>query len=142
MRLLSSMALAAALLADQGCGPAARAAARPSTPPPAGVSPAGSDRPAELRIRELKVDAEKTVRIKGVISSIVGIRAMPATVVFKITDSTETITVVINEQVRLREGATIELVGKYKEVPSPTHSGAGEPPREAVFVVERYLDGQ
>jgi hypothetical protein len=135
------MVLAAAVVLTQlACGPAPRPAPKPGIPPPASVR--APDRPAELRIRELTVDPAKTVRIKGVISSIVGIRAMPATVIFKITDSTETITVVINEQVRLREGATIELVGKYKEVPSPSHSGAGEPPREAVFVVERYLDGQ
>jgi hypothetical protein len=95
----------------------------------------------ELRISELPtVDPARTVRIRGVITSIVGIRMVPATIVFKISDSTETVTVVINERVNLREGTKIELVGRYKEVPSPTHAGPGEPPRVAVFVVDRYLD--
>ncbi len=108
----------------------------PPQPPPV----ASPDRPVDLRIRELVVDPGKTVRIRGIVSSIVGIRLVPPKVIFKITDSVETITVLINEQITLKEGMRIELIGKYKEIPSPAHSGAGEPPREAVFVVERYLD--
>jgi hypothetical protein len=99
-----------------------------------------TNRPVELRISDLTVDPEKTVRISGTIASIEAMRLVPPKVIFKITDSTETITVLINEQVTLKEGMRIELVGRYKNIPSPSHSGPGEPPREAIFVVERFID--
>ena len=95
-----------------------------------------------LRISDLQVDPAKTVHIRGVISSILGIHKVPAKVVFRISDSTETITVVINEQRELKEGTRVELVGRYKQLPSPTHRGPGEPPREAVFEVERFLESR
>jgi hypothetical protein len=127
-----------------GGGPAARPPQ--VTPPPAAEQKAppvlddGSTVPVTLRIKQLQVDPAKSVRIRGVISSILGVRMVPAMVIFKISDSSETITVVLNEQVQLKEGTEVELVGRYKELPSPLHNGPGEPPREAVFEVERFLD--
>ncbi len=129
-----------------GCGPPAKPPqSNPSASGSAGnVNPAAAPRdgtvPVTLKIKELHVDPAKSVRIRGVITSILGIRMVPAKVIFKISDSSETITVVINEQVQLKEGTQVELVGRYKELPSPMHTGPGEPPREAVFEVERFLD--
>lgn len=127
-----------------GCGPSARPLQPiPPRPAPHKAPPSldgGNTVPVTLKIKQLQVDPAKSVRIRGVISSILGIRVVPARVVFKISDSSETITVVINEQVRLREGTEVELVGRYKELPSPIHDGPGEPPRQAVFEVERFLN--
>ncbi len=138
---LRSTAMVLALAACHGSG----SAGPPPAPPPA-TQPAAKDgtRPLELKISDLVKDVDivpaKTVRIRGTVSSIVGIRMVPAKVVFKISDSRETLTVVINERVTLKEGTRVELVGRYKKMPSPTHTGPGEPPWEAVFEVERYLD--
>jgi hypothetical protein len=134
-----------------GCGPRATdppprsahsqgtagSAAAAGTPTASEVSP---DKPVELRISALTVDPGKTVRIRGTIASVLGIRLVPPKVIFKVSDSTEMVTVVINEQVTLKEGARIELVGKYRNVASPMYTGPGEAPKEAVFVVERFLD--
>lgn len=99
----------------------------------------GPTGPLELRISELEVNPDRTVRIVGIITAIDGIRLVPPKVIFRVSDSDETITVLIKEQTTLQEGTRIELVGTYQEIPSPVHDGAGEPPRQAVFVVERYL---
>ncbi len=130
------------LLTLAACHPtSAPPPANPQTPPPASrVAPPEPTAPVTLKISELSVAPDKPVRIRGTITSIVGMRMVPAKVIFKISDSTETITVVINEQVQLKEGARIELVGRYKQMPAPMHTGPGEPPRQAVFEVERYVD--
>lgn len=136
--------VALALLAAPSCG--SSHAVRPEPAPAPASRPVAVDgkRPVELKIADLVKDVDvvpaKTVRIRGVISSIVGIRMVPAKVIFKISDSSETLTVVLNERVTLKEGTRVELVGRYKKMPSPTHTGPGEPPWEAVFEVERYLD--
>jgi hypothetical protein len=100
---------------------------------------ASPDQPIELRISQLKIDPAKTVRIQGYITAIKAIRLVPPNVVFAISDSKETITALIKEQIILKEGTKVELIGKYKEIPSPVEGNA-EAPREAVFVVERYTD--
>jgi hypothetical protein len=129
--------LASAMTA--GCGHASRAPAEPS-PGQHKNAPAPADA-VTLKISDLQVDPGKRVHLRGIVSSIVHVHKVPARVVFKISDSaTETITVVINELRDLKEGTQVELVGRYKELPSPTHKGPGEPPREAVFEVERILE--
>jgi hypothetical protein len=107
---------------------------------PAAAPAAAMGGPAELAIGDLVVDKERTVRIKGMISAIVGMRLVPPKVIFKVTDNTGTVTAVINEQAQLSEGTKVELVGTYDSVPSPTYDGPGEAPREDIFVVERHLD--
>ena len=94
----------------------------------------------ELRVSDLTIDPDRTVRITARVESILGMRLVPPKVIFKITDSQETVTVLINDKVTLKEGMMIELVGQYKTIPSPMYTGPGEAPREAVFVVERFLD--
>ncbi len=96
--------------------------------------------PVELRVSDLTIDPDRTVRITARVDSILGMRLVPPKVIFKISDSQETITVLINEKVTLKEGMKIELVGHYKTIPSPMYTGPGEAPKEAVFVVDRFLD--
>ena len=132
-----------------GQQPAAPHPAASGQPAPEHAAPAAADSdedapaaagPAVLRISELTVDEDRTVRITGTIVTIEGLRMVPPKVIFKVSDSQETVTVLIKKQVSLREGARIELVGRYQEIPSPMYQGPGEPPKQAVFVVERYLD--
>lgn len=96
--------------------------------------------PADVAIGDLVVDKERTVRIKGTVTAVVGMRLVPPKVIFKVSDGSGTVTAVINEQVQLTEGNKFELVGTYDSVPSPTYDGPGEAPRENIFVVERHLD--
>ena len=132
-------------LASVSCGsPASTPAATPA-PPPSAAEPAAhpSERPtapAEQAIGDLSPDPKRTVRIRGMVTQIVGLRLVPPQVIFKIQDRSGAVTAVIYEQVQLDEGKKLELVGKYHNIPAPTYTGPGEAPREDVFVVERYLD--
>lgn len=98
--------------------------------------------PTDVPIGEISLDPEQTIRIKGMISAVLGMRMVPPKVIFKLTDNTGTVTAIIMEQTTLSEGARMELVGVYKQIPSPMYAGPGEAPLEDVFVVERYLDLQ
>jgi hypothetical protein len=80
------------------------------------------------------------VRVTGVITRILGMRLVPPKIIFNVTDNSGTVKVVINEKAQLTEGTKMELVGRYKTIPSPNHSGPGDAPTEEVFVVERFLD--
>jgi hypothetical protein len=143
LRVVDVVAFCAAALLLQ-CGPSLGQPGKESGPivprPPGSPPVAAAAEPVELTISELKVDPARMVRIKGVIASIVTIQHVPAKVVFKLSDSKETITVLINRQLRLEVGTRVELVGRYAEIPSPTRGGHGEPPRQAVFEVERISD--
>lgn len=134
------------------CAALVSACSSPAPPPartPSSASPVAAPAPgpepkpagpADVAIGELVLDAERTVRIKGVVSEVLGMRLVPPKVVFKVADQTGAVTVVINEQVQITEGTKMELVGKYGSFPSPMHSAPGEAPKESVFVVERFLD--
>jgi len=112
-----------------------------SAPPLAQASPGSAETgPADVAIADLTPDPDRDVRIKGVISSIVGMRLVPPKLILKLTDNTGTVIAVINEKVQLSEGTKMELVGRYRTAPSPMHNGPGDAPTEQVFVVERYLD--
>lgn len=146
-RTLTGLVLGLAL--STGCGAPQKPAtagpptgAPPEVAPPAQASPDPSAEtgPADVAIADLAPDPEREVRIKGVISSVVGMRLVPPKVILKLTDDSGTVTAVINEKAQLAEGTKMELVGKYMSVPSPMHNGPGEAPPEDVFVVERYLD--
>jgi hypothetical protein len=113
--------------------------ARPpaETAPPTGPAP---DAPQDLEIASLSPDPDRIVRIKGVLAASIGMRLVPEMLVFTLTDSTGTVLAVIKENVQLKEGIRLELVGRYHAVPSPMYRGPGEAPKETVFEVERYLD--
>jgi len=121
--------------APAGPGPAPAANTAPA-PEPA----ASPDAPADVSIGDLVVDKQRVIRIKGVISAIVGMRLVPPKVIFKVTDDTGTVLVLINEKAQLSEGTRMELVGHYKSIPSPTYGGPDEAPPQNIFVVDRYLD--
>jgi hypothetical protein len=126
----------------------------PATPEKAGTAPAqpaapagddapagpAADAPADVEIGSLMSDPEKVVRIKGVISKVVGMRLVPPQRILEVTDNTGTVKVVIYDEAQFTEGTKMELVGKYKPIPSPTHDGPDEAPKEPIFVVERFLD--
>jgi hypothetical protein len=138
------LAAAAAMLS---CGPAAPPARTgPASPPPPlareMAKPTGpsKDAPLERSIGELTSGEVRQVRIKGVLSAIVGMRLVPPKLIFKVTDRTGTVLAVINEKAKLKEGTKLELVGSYHEIPSPMYSGPGEAPKETVFEVDRYID--
>jgi hypothetical protein len=151
-RLLQQTALLALVPQLLGCpsgaqqaGPSAAPVSQPPAAPPpvAGApapQPAAANAPVDVAIADLTPDPDRVIRIKGVISSVVGMRLVPPKVILKVTDNSGTATVLINEQVQLSEGTKMELVGSYKTIPSPMYSGPGEAPTEEVFVVERYLD--
>jgi hypothetical protein len=115
--------------------PAVASAPRNATP----VQEPAELRPIDLRVKDFAVGAKRNIRANGLITTILGIRLVPAKIIFKFADGSGEVTAVINEQVTLKEGSKIELVGKYVMAPSPMYSGPGEPPMEEVFVVERYL---
>lgn len=138
----ASVGLAALILVSCGdkrqqvkTGPQGPAHSEPAKPQP--VEPT---KPDDVAIGDLTPDPARTVRVKGVLSSIVGMRLVPPKLIFKITDNSGTVLAVINERLQLSEGTNLELVGQYRSIPSPMHTGPGEAPEEAVFVVERYLD--
>lgn len=142
--VLSLLALVGCSSGAQQAAPASPPAAPPSSPaspPPAAVDPGpAADAPVDVPIGNLSPDPDRVVRIKGVVSSVVGMRMVPPKVILKVSDNSGTVTVVINEQTQISEGTKMELVGAYKAVPSPMYNGPGEAPTEDVFVVERYLD--
>jgi hypothetical protein len=117
-----------------GGGPAPEPAAQPAADAPA------ADAPTDVEIANLVSDPEKVVRIKGVISKVVGMRLVPPQRILELTDNSGTVKVVIYDEAQFTEGTKMELVGQYKPIPSPTHDGPGEAPKEPIFVVERFLD--
>ena len=141
------MVLAAAA-AMVSCGPAAppvRTVSASPPPPPLAremAQPTGpsKDAPLDRSIGELSGGEVRQVRIKGVLSAIVGMRLVPPKLIFKVTDRTGTVLAVIKEKAQLKEGTKLELVGRYHEIPSPMYSGPGEAPKETVFEVDRYID--
>jgi len=111
-------------------------------PPPALSAPAVTETGSGLRdlpIGRLQVDPETTVRIVGFVSELGQIRMVPPRTVFRLRDDSGAVTVVLEERQVLTEGTRLELVGKYKEIPSPAHVDVEDAPPEACFVVERYL---
>ena len=120
--------------AGQPGGRASGEEATPSAPERA------ADAPDDVAISDLVPDPGRVVRIKGVLSAVVGMRLVPPQRIFQVTDRTGAVKVVIYEEVQLKEGTRLELVGRYKAIPSPMHTGPDEAPPENIFVVERYLD--
>lgn len=103
------------------------------------VVPPTDGAPATVTVGELAPDADREVRVTGVVEQILGMRLVPAKVIFKIRDNTGSVTVVINEKAEITEGQRVEIVGYYKAIPSPMHDGPGEGPEEPVFVVDRFI---
>ena len=101
--------------------------------------PAASDAPRDVQISALAPDAAAIVRIRGVVAQVVGMRLVPPRLIFAVRDNSGTVTALISEKTELSEGARIELVGTYKPIPSPMHTGPGDAPEEPIFVVERYF---
>jgi hypothetical protein len=151
-----AIVLVVLLVAGIGCGarqPAEPAPAQrypagpaqgapPATPPSpeSGTGTASTSGPAEVPIGELSPNPDRTVRVKGVVSNVMGLRLVPPKVVFKIRDVSGTVTAVINERIQLEEGTRLEVVGTYSRVPSPMYTGPGDAPLDAVLVAERYLE--
>lgn len=139
-----ALALPIAALIAAACGtprPAPQAAPAPAEPEIARPAPeAGPTGPVTVAIGALQPNPDREVRVKGVVSRVLGMRLVPPKVIFQLTDDSGSVTAVINEKAQLSEGTTLELVGRYHSVPSPMHSGPGTPPQEPTFVVDRYLD--
>jgi len=143
--VLSLVALAGCSSGAQQAGPASPPATPSPPASPTAVTPTpapspATDAPADVAVGSLAPNPDRVVRIKGVVSSVVGMRMVPPKVILKVSDNSGTVTVVINEQAQISEGTKMELVGTYKAIPSPMYNGPGEAPTEDVFVVERYLD--
>ncbi|MCA9671747.1 MAG: hypothetical protein KC503_39380 [Myxococcales bacterium] len=119
--------------------------AKRADPPPKPAAPTKPDRASDaatgVKIGSLTVDENKVVRVRGRVSSFKGIRLVPPSMIFTVTDGSGTLTAVIYEKQKpeLREGVEVELIGTYKNTKSPMHQGPGTPPKEDVLVVDRYL---
>lgn len=87
----------------------------------------------------LSLDPSRSVRVVGMVSQLGQIRMIPPRTVFRLRDDSGAVTVVLDERKVLAEGTRIEIVGRYKEIPSPAHVDVDDAPAEACFVAERYL---
>lgn len=101
---------------------------------------AGGGGPERVSIGDLQIDAQRTVRISGVVSRIIGMRLVPPQRILEVRDRTGGVTVLIKSKKTFGEGTQMDLIGVYKKIPSPTHTGPGEAAEEPIFVVERFLD--
>jgi hypothetical protein len=116
-------------------------AARPEASTAAPQTPErAADAPQDLTIDRLTPDEEKVVRLRVVVTALKGMRLVPPMMIFTAEDDTGSVTVVIKDKVEFSEGARLELVGRYKPIPSPTHDGPPPAPEEPIFVVERFID--
>lgn len=123
--------------------PEAATAIEPGATPAssAGQQPYGAGRDAlvDVPIGRLSLDPSRSVRVVGMVSQLGQLRMVPPLTVFRLRDDSGAVTVVLDERKVLDEGTRLEIVGRYKEIPSPAHVDVDDAPHEACFVAERYL---
>ena len=121
--------------------PPPSAPSSPSAPPPEAPpsdAPA-KDAPRDMRISALLPDAQKVVRVRGVVTEVLGLQLVPPKFIFNVRDESGTVMALINDKSDLSEGSKVEIIGIYKVIPAPRHGGPGPAPEESVLVVDRYL---
>lgn len=129
--------MSAATRADRATAPATAVEAPSSAEQDADT--AGRGGLEDMPIGRLSLDPSRSVRVVGMVSRLGQIRMVPPRTVFRLRDQSGAVTVVLDERKVLAEGTRLEIVGRYKEIPSPAHVDVDDAPSEACFVAERYL---